>query len=69
MESEIVSLNTVYDANFKAKTPRSKELYGEIHAMGFPKGLIALRIFLTLPASVASNELSFSLLKRIKRTT
>ena len=60
----------VYDANFKAETPRPKELYGEIHAMGlnalFPNILTALRIFLTLPASVVSNERSFSVLKRIK---
>ena len=60
IESEILSLKSVYDANFKAETPRPKELYGEIHDMGlnalFPNVLTALRIFLTLPASVASNE-------------
>ena len=70
IEAEIHRLRGVYDANFKAETPRPKELYGEIHAMGlnalFPNILTALRIFLTLPASVASNERSFSVLKRIK---
>ena len=59
-----------YDANFKAETPCPKELYGEIHAMGlnalFPNVLTALRVFHTLPASVASNERSFRVLKRIK---
>ena len=58
----------MYDANFKSKNP--KELYGEIHSMEvnalFPNVLTALRIFLTLPATVASNERSFSVLKRIK---
>ena len=55
---------------FKAETPCPKELYGEIHAMGlnalFPNVLTALRVFHTLPASVASNERSFRVLKRIK---
>ena len=32
----------------------------------FPNVLTALRVFHTLPASVASNERSFSVLKRIK---
>ena len=34
IESEILSLKSAYDANFKAETPCPKELYGEIHAMG-----------------------------------
>lgn len=70
IESEILSLKSAYDANFKAETPCPKELYGEIHAMGlnalFPNVLTALRVFHTLPASVASNERSFRVLKRIK---
>ena len=70
IESEILSLKSAYDANSKAETPCPKELYVEIHDMGlnalFPNVLTALRIFLTLPASVASNERSFSVLKRIK---
>ena len=46
------------------------DIYEEIYALGlkaiFPNVLTALRIFLTLPATVASNERSFSVLKRIK---
>ena len=34
IESEILSLKSAYDANFKAECPCPKELYGEIHAMG-----------------------------------
>ena len=56
--------------NFKVDAALPKNIYSEILNLRldnvFPNVLIALRIFLSLPATVASNERSFSVLKRIK---
>ena len=69
IEEEILRLKNVYEANFE-KSVCPRDIYEEIYGLGlkaiFPNVLTALRIFLTLPATVASNERSFSVLKRIK---
>jgi len=66
---EFKFLKRVYKTNFKGCT-KPCELLKDIIEMGFlniyPNIAIALRIFLTLPVSVAEAERSFSVLKRIK---
>lgn len=66
---EFKFLKRVYKYNFKGCT-KPCELLKDIIEMGFlniyPNIAIALRIFLTLPVSVAEAERSFSVLKRIK---
>ena len=62
-------MKRIYDANFKFEcTPiiLLKEIF-ELGLSGvFPNLTIALRIFISLPASAASGERSFNVLKQIK---
>ncbi|KAF2904357.1 hypothetical protein ILUMI_01815 [Ignelater luminosus] len=66
---ELILLKRVYKSNFKL-SKKSAELLEEIINTGFintfPNVTIVLRIFLTLSVSVAEDERSFSVLKRIK---
>ena len=66
---EILFLKRIYDSNFKLEcTPiiLLKEIF-ELGLSGvFPNLTIALRIFISLPASAASGERSFNVLKQIK---
>lgn len=70
IQSEVLLLKRIFDVNFKLDAVLPKKIYGQILNLRlgnvFPNVLIALRIFLSLPATVASNERSFSVLKRIK---
>jgi len=67
---ELQSLKIVYATNFGHKQLNPLELLNHLHktnlANMFPNLCIALRIFLTIPATVASAERSFSTLKRVK---
>ena len=69
LENEVLLLKRIYGANFKLDcTP--KKLLEEILGLGllgvFPHITIALRIFISLPASTASGERTFNVLKQIK---
>ena len=70
IESEVLLLKRIFDVNFKMDAVLPKQIFDQILNLRlgnvFPNILIALRIFLTLPATVASNERSFSVLKGIK---
>ena len=70
IESEMLLLKRIFDVNFKIDKVAPKNIFEQILKLRlsnvFPNVLIALRIFLSLPATVASNERSFSVLKRIK---
>jgi hAT family C-terminal dimerisation region len=70
IQSEVLLLKRIFDVNFKVDAVLPKNIFGEILNLRlgnvFQNVLIALRIFLSLPATVASNERSFSVLKRIK---
>ena len=63
-------LKRIFDVNFRIDKVAPKNIFEQILKLRlsnvFPNVLIALRIFLSLPATVASNERSFSVLKRIK---
>lgn len=67
---ELVSLKQIYEANFGGKTLLPFELLKKIKLFNleslFPNLTVALRIFATIPATVASAERSFSVLNRIK---
>lgn len=66
---EVIFLRRIYSANFHVDC-KPKELLKEILKLGlsgvFPNVTIALRIFLSLPASIASGERSFNVLKKVK---
>ncbi|XP_033029698.1 zinc finger MYM-type protein 1-like [Lacerta agilis] len=70
IQSEVLLLKRIFDTNFKLISPSPKEIADQLLNLNlenvFPNLLIALRIFLSLPATVASNERSFNILKRIK---
>jgi len=67
---ELQSLNIVYATNFGHTQLNPLELLNHLHktnlANMFPNLCIALRIFLTIPSTVASAVRSFSTLKRVK---
>lgn len=67
---ELKQLKILYTASFGTNMLGALDLLNSIHQAGlsqlFPNIVIALRIFLTIPASVASAERSFSVLKRVK---
>lgn len=67
---ELKNLKTVYIANFGTETLPPLKLLNTIKKFKlshiFPNVMIGLRIFLTIPATVASAERSFSTLKRVK---
>ncbi len=74
--TEIKHLPTVHRANFGNKQLSPLELLNSLTGYKleqlFPNLCVSLRIFLTIPATVASAERSFSKLKQIKnylRTT
>lgn len=66
---EIIHLKNIYKANFEADLPPSR-LLNAIYSLNletiFPNVCVALRLFCTIPATVASGERSFSALARIK---
>ncbi|XP_029159619.1 uncharacterized protein LOC114940757 [Nylanderia fulva] len=70
LQYELVDLKTVYVANFGEEALQPLELLNALQktnlACLFPNLCIALRFFLTIPATVASAERSFSTLKRVK---
>lgn len=67
---EIQSLKLIYSSNIGKRTLGPLELLNHLYKTNlsnmFPNLCIALRIFLTIPATVASAERSFSTLKRVK---
>ena len=67
---EILFLKRIADVNFQLQQKSPKNILETIMKQKlcsvFPNIVVALRIFLSLPASVATNERSFSVLKRIK---
>ncbi|XP_065650752.1 uncharacterized protein LOC136078864 [Hydra vulgaris] len=69
ISDEIIFLKQIYSTNFTSDC-KPKELFQEILELGlsgvFPKILIALQIFISLPVSVASGERSFNVLKQVK---
>lgn len=66
---EVIFFRRIYSTNFHVQS-KPKDLLQEIIKLGlsgvFPNVTIALRIFLCLPASVASGERSFNVLKQVK---
>lgn len=69
IETELIHLKHIYKANF-TDSLSPFDLLNEITSKNldtlFPNVCVALRIFCTLPVSVASAERSFSVLSRIK---
>ncbi|XP_065672106.1 zinc finger MYM-type protein 1-like [Hydra vulgaris] len=69
ISDEIIFLKQIYSTNFTSDC-KPKELFQEILELGlsgvFPNISIALRIFISLPVSVASGERSFNVLKQVK---
>ncbi|XP_065682505.1 uncharacterized protein LOC136095772 [Hydra vulgaris] len=69
LENEVLFFKRFYGANFKLDCTPNK-LLEEILGLGlsgvFPNITIALRIFISLPASIASGERTFNVLKQIK---
>lgn len=67
---ELHSLKLVYSANFGEKTLSPLDLLNKIKCFNletlFSNITVALRIFATIPATVASAERSFSVLNRVK---
>jgi hypothetical protein len=70
LTDELQSLKLIYSANFGEKTLSPMDLLNAIKTLKlenlFPNITVALRIFITIPATVASAERSFSVLKRVK---
>ena len=66
---ELIFLKRIYSANFKLAC-KPHYLFQEMLELGFlsifPNVCVALRIFLTLPVSLATAERSFSVLKKLK---
>jgi hypothetical protein len=69
LSTEVIHLKHIYEANFTACL-LPFQLLNDITAKNlqnlFPNICVALRIFCTLPVSVASAERSYSVLARIK---
>ena len=72
LPEEIRSLKSIHESNFGSVCLAPLVLLNRITEMGleslYPNVSIAIRIFLTLPVTVASNERSFSKLKLVKIT-
>ncbi|KAL4153194.1 hypothetical protein QTP88_001027 [Uroleucon formosanum] len=70
LTDELQSLRLIYSANFSEKTLSPWDLLNAIKTSNleklFPNLTVALRIFITIPATVANAERSFSVLKRVK---
>ena len=70
LTEEVKYLKSIYSANIKSECLRPLELLNNIHRLKleslFPNVVIALRIFCTIPVTVAEAERSFSKLKQIK---
>ena len=68
--SEILLLKDIHDANIKDKNIKPLTLLNKLVKLKlaalFPNVSIALRIFLTLPVTVASGERSFSKMAQVK---
>ena len=69
LSEELIFLKRIYSTNFKMGC-NPKELLQEILELGlsamFPNTILALRIFVSLPASVTSGERTFNVLKQVK---
>ncbi|CAM4709907.1 unnamed protein product [Lepidochelys kempii] len=69
LSDEVIFLKQIYSINCKLDC-KPKELLQEILECGlsgvFPNITIALHIFVSLPASVASGECTFNVLKQVK---
>ena len=69
--SEIFNLKMIYTSNFGPKSLSPLQLLKNMFSLKlttlFPNVCIALRIFLSMPASVAFAERSFSKLKLVKK--
>lgn len=69
ISEEILFLKRIYNTNFKLEC-KPTNILAELLELGlstvFPNVTISLRIFLSLPVSVASGERTFSVLKRVK---
>ena len=67
---EVDSLKRIYQENIDSKIVQPVQLLNKLHEVSlqnlFPNLVVALRIFCCIPASVASAERSFSVLKRVK---
>jgi len=70
LTDELQSLRLIYSANFGEKTLSPWDLLNARKTSNlenlFPNLTVALRIFITIPATVASAERSLSVLKRVK---
>uniref|UniRef100_A0A1Y1KF85 HAT C-terminal dimerisation domain-containing protein n=1 Tax=Photinus pyralis TaxID=7054 RepID=A0A1Y1KF85_PHOPY len=70
LQEELLHLNAIYQANFGIEKLPPLELLNKIHSLKFealfPNVVIAVRLFCTIPVTVASTERSFSCLARIK---
>ena len=70
ISDEVLFLNRIADVNFQLEQRSPKEIFKTMLKlqMGsvFPNVVVALRIFLSLRALVASNKQSFNVLKRFK---
>lgn len=67
---DMIRLKTIHEQTFGKKSLTPLKLFQELHDLElveiFSECMIALKIFLTIPVSVASGERSFSKLKLIK---
>ncbi|XP_065658497.1 uncharacterized protein LOC136083014 [Hydra vulgaris] len=70
LRDEILHLKSIYDANIQNIILQPIELLNEIKKKKldvlFPNIIIAIKLFCTIPVTVAQAERSFSMLKRIK---
>jgi len=70
LTEEVKFLRSIYSANFQSECHNPLELLNALYQLKleslFPNVVIALRIFCTIPATVAEAERSFSELKQIK---
>src|SRR6218665_9 len=70
LTEEVKFLRSIYSANFQSEYHNPLELLNGLYPLKleslFPNVVIALRIFCTIPVTVAEAERSFSKLKQIK---
>ena len=70
LNEEVIDLKRIHSSNFGHETLAPLSLLNRISVLNlsgiFPNVSVALRIFCTIPATVASAERSFSKLKMIK---
>ena len=70
LSEELISLKTIHGQTFRNDVRTPLSLLNGISNLGleevFPEVIVALKIFLTIPVSVASGERSFSQLNLIK---